>query len=239
MNLGERLMAALEFKTVFTLRVAGFAIPITETVIVTWIVMAILIISSLLLTRRLSDIPKKSQIFLEAFIGGLYSFGESQFGHHGRRFVPYIGSLFLFLLVANVLPVLTPIEAFGFVPPFELKPPTRDINVTAACAVMTIAIVIFSGFRARGVAGWFKRLAYPVPMMVPFNLMEFVIRPLSLCLRLFGNILGAYIIMLLIEAIAPLGVPPFLSLYFDFLDGLIQALVFTFLTTLFIAEAIE
>jgi F-type H+-transporting ATPase subunit a len=76
-------------------------------------------------------------------------------------------------------------------------------------------------------------------MMLPFNLMEYVIRPTSLCLRLFGNILGGLIIMRLIEAVAPVAVPPVISLYFDFLDGLIQALVFAFLTTLFVAEAVE
>ena len=78
-------------------------------------------------------------------------------------------------------------------------------------------------------------------MMLPFNLLEYIIRPLSLCLRLFGNILGGFIIMLLIEHALPipLGIPAFLSLYFDFFDGLIQAVVFVFLTTLFIAEAVE
>jgi F-type H+-transporting ATPase subunit a len=74
-------------------------------------------------------------------------------------------------------------------------------------------------------------------MMLPFNLMEYLIRPTSLCLRLFGNILGGFIIMRLVESVVPFFLPPLLSLYFDFLDGLIQALVFTFLTVLFVAEA--
>lgn len=239
MDLGERLMAELKFKTVFTIRIAGIGIPITETVIVCWVVMAILIVGALLLTRRLRTVPERSQIFLEAYVDFLNSFGKDQFGHQSGKYVPYIGTLFLFLSLANMVSIFSPIGAFGFEPPFALKPPTRDINVTAACAVMTIVIVIVSGFRAKGVVGWFKHLAHPVPMMIPFNLLEFVIRPLSLCLRLFGNILGALIIMLLIEAVAPIGAPPILSLYFDLLDGLIQALVFTFLTTLFIAEAIE
>jgi F-type H+-transporting ATPase subunit a len=78
-------------------------------------------------------------------------------------------------------------------------------------------------------------------MMLPFNLLEYIIRPASLCLRLFGNILGGYIIMLLIEQALPVPIilPAALSLYFDFFDGLIQAVVFTFLTTLFVAEAVE
>jgi F-type H+-transporting ATPase subunit a len=239
MDLGERLMEALKFKTVFTISIAGFQVPVTETIIVTWIVMAILIVASFLLTRRLKEIPEGSQVFLEAGIGFLNSFAKAQFGHKWSRFAPFIGTIFLFLATANILPVLSPIGAFGFEPPFELKPPTRDINVTASLAVLSIVIVLVSDLVVRGPIGWLKHLAHPTPMMVPFNLLEYLIRPLSLCLRLFGNILGAFIIMRLIEAVAPIGIPPILSLYFDFLDGLIQALVFTFLTTLFIAEAIE
>lgn len=239
MDLGERLMEALEFKTVFTLRIAGRELPITETVVVCWVVMGILIIGSLLITRNLREVPKGPQVFLEAAVGFLNSFAKEHFGKHWMRFAPYIGTVFLFLATANLLPVLSPVGAFGVEPPFSIKPPTRDINLTAALALVSIGIVIVSGFRARGFVGWLKHLAHPVPMMIPFNLLEYVIRPLSLCLRLFGNILGAFIIMRLIEAVAPVAVPPLLSLYFDLIDGLIQALVFTFLTTLFVAEAIE
>jgi F-type H+-transporting ATPase subunit a len=81
--------------------------------------------------------------------------------------------------------------------------------------------------------------------MLPFNLLEYLIKPLSLCLRLFGNVLGAYIIMRLIEGALDgvlhitVGIPVPFSLYFDFFDGFIQALVFTFLTTLYVSEAVE
>jgi F-type H+-transporting ATPase subunit a len=151
--------------------------------------------------------------------------------------------VFLFLLLANIIPAISPmgISIFGLEPPFVLKPPTRDINLTAALALISILLVLFGGLRARGLKGWVKNLFQPVPMMLPFNLLEYIIRPVSLCLRLFGNILGGYIIMLLVEQALPIPliVPAALSLYFDFFDGLIQAVVFTFLTTLFVAEAVE
>jgi len=169
----------------------------------------------------------------------LNSFSKEQFGHHWVGYAPYIGTVFLFLILANTISMFTPVGAFGFEPLFVIKPPTRDINLTSALAILSIGIVLVSGLRTHGIVGWLKRLAHPVPMMIPFNLMEYLIRPLSLSLRLFGNIMGAFIIMILIEAVAPIGVPPILSLYFDVIDGLIQALVFTFLTTLFVAEAIE
>jgi F-type H+-transporting ATPase subunit a len=239
MDLGEKITEALHFKTIFTLRAGGLDIPITETVIVTWIAMAILIIGSLLLTRNLRKIPQGPQILLEAFVGGINGFAKEQFGHSHYRYAPYIGTVFLFLATANLLPLFSPVGAFGIEPAFSIKPPTRDINLTSALALLSILLVLFSGLRARGIVGWLQRLAHPVPMMIPFNLMEYIVRPVSLSLRLFGNVLGAFIIMRLIEAVAPIGLPPVFSLYFDILDGLIQALVFTFLTSLFVAEAIE
>ena len=84
-----------------------------------------------------------------------------------------------------------------------------------------------------------KRFAKPMPILTPINILEIFIRPLSLCMRLFGNVLGAFVIMELVTLVVPVGVPAILSLYFDVFDGLIQAYVFVFLTSLYIAEAVE
>jgi F-type H+-transporting ATPase subunit a len=154
-----------------------------------------------------------------------------------------MGALFLFLLLANIISVVSPLEVklFGrhFVPPFPIRPPTRDINVTAALAVISILLVIFCGFAARGVKGWFKHLFHPLPFMLPFNIMEYGTRLISLGLRLFGNILGGFVLMTLIEKAIPFAVPMVMALYFDFFDGLIQAMIFVFLTSLYISEAIK
>ncbi|MDR3161880.1 MAG: F0F1 ATP synthase subunit A [Spirochaetaceae bacterium] len=215
------------------------SIDITETVLVSWVVMALLIAASFFLTRRLREVPRGAQTILEALVEFLDAFSKAQFGHRAGVYGPYIGTIFLFLLGANIIPAVSPVAAFGQEPPFSIRPPTRDINLTAAMAILSILLVLIGGLRARGFRPWCKNLLRPMPMMLPFNLLEYLIRPASMCLRLFGNILGGLIIMLLIESAVPIGVPPVLSLYFDFLDGLIQALVFTFLTTLFIAEAVE
>jgi F-type H+-transporting ATPase subunit a len=242
-----------EFKVIFSLPFPeGFSLTlfgqefrsldINETVLVSWVVMALLIIVSVVLTRRLRQVPRGAQVFLEAAMEFCNNFSREHFGRRAAIYGPYIGTVFLFLLLANIIPAISPlsISALGVEPPFVIKPPTRDINLTAALSLMSIALVFFGGLRARGPAGWFRNLLHPVPMMLPFNLLEYIIRPLSLCLRLFGNILGGFIIMLLIEKALPVPavVPAVLSLYFDFFDGLIQAVVFTFLTTLFVAEAV-
>jgi len=173
----------------------------------------------------------------------LNNFAAEQFGGFAKHFGPYMGSLFLFLLLANILPVLSPVElaAFGhaFNPPFLIRPPTRDINVTAALATISILLVIVAGFAARGFGGWFKRLLHPLPMMLPFNIMEYGTRLISLALRLFGNMLGGLVLMSLIEKLFPLLLPVVPSLYFDFFDGLVQAAIFVFLTSLYISEAVK
>ena len=112
-------------------------------------------------------------------------------------------------------------------------------NVTATLAVMSIILVEVAGVQKKGVKGWLKSFAEPVPIVLPINVLELVIRPLSLALRLFGNVLGAIVVMALVKYVAPLIVPLPLSFYFDIFDGVIQAYVFVFLTSLYIKEAIE
>jgi F-type H+-transporting ATPase subunit a len=236
-------MDALEIRTIFTLTIAGRPVPITETVIISWAVMLVLIAASLALTRRLKENPSGPQAVLEAVVEFLNNFATEQFGPYAKYLGPYMGSLFLFLFLANIIGVLSPVEVavFGreFAPPFSVRPPTRDINVTAALALISILLVLVSGFAARGFRGWFKRLLHPLPMMLPFNIMEYGTRLISLALRLFGNILGGYVLMGLIEKLFPLVLPMVFSLYFDFFDGMIQAAIFVFLTSLYISEAVK
>jgi F-type H+-transporting ATPase subunit a len=236
-------MEALEIKTIFTLNIMGFSIPITETVIISWLVMFILIVISLALTCRLKEVPTGRQAILETAVEFLNNFAKNQFGSFSKYLGPYIGSLFLFLLLANIIGVVSPVEVkfFGreFIPPFMIRPPTRDINVTAAFAVISITLVLVCGFAARGFAGWFKQLLHPLPMMLPFNIMDYGTRLISLCLRLFGNILGGFVLMTMIEGLFPVALPMIFSLYFDFFDGLMQAGIFVFLTSLYISEAVK
>jgi F-type H+-transporting ATPase subunit a len=236
-------MEAFEIKTIFTLVLFGYRIPITETVVVSWAVMAVLIVGSLLLTRKLKTVPSGPQAILEIGVEFLNNFTKNNLGIFARFLNPYIGSLFLFLLLANIASVFSPvtwtIAGREFTPPFLVRPPTRDINVTAALGVLSITLLLVCGFAARGVGGWFKRLFYPLPFMLPFNIMEYGTRLISLTLRLFGNMLGGYVLMLMIEGVLPVALPAVASLYFDFFDGLLQAGIFVFLSTLYISEAIK
>ena len=122
---------------------------------------------------------------------------------------------------------------------FGLTPPTKNVNVTAALALMSMALIYGAQFRYNGFLRGMKRFAQPMALLTPINLMEVVVRPLALCMRLFGNVLGAFIIMEMLKYLVPMVLPAAFSLYFDLFDGLIQTIVFVFLTTLFAGEGIR
>jgi len=223
----KSLLEELNCETVFTIPIFG-GIPISEAIVVTWIIMGILAIVAILLVRDLRvENPNKKQIVLETAIGGVYQFFEDSMGSHGKRYIPYMITVGLYIGVANLIGLL------GF------KPPTKDMNVTIALAIMSILLIEIAGVQQKGLKGWLKSFAKPVPIILPINILEVFIRPLSLCMRLFGNVLGAFVVMELIKLLIPVFIPVVFSLYFDIFDGLIQAYVFVFLTSLFIGEAIE
>lgn len=224
-NLTETLMEELNCETVFTLPVLG---GISESVVVTWVIMAVLVVLSIILTRNLRvENPGKVQLALEAAISWAQDFFEGVIGRENRRYVPYLITVLLYLGVANT------IALFGF------KPPTKDLNVTAALAIMSMFVIEFSGIRKNGVKHWLKHFGQPVPVVAPIMALEVVIRPLSLCMRLFGNMLAGFVVLELLKYFVPLIVPIPVSFYFDLFDGLLQAYVFVFLTALFMTEEME
>lgn len=223
-NLGETLMEELNCETVFSIGGIG----ISESVVVTWIIMAVVVLASILLTRNLKvEHPGRGQLMLEYAVTWLQGIGKGIVGEEGREYASYLTSVLIYLGIANLIGIL------GF------KPPTKDMNVTAALAVMSIILIEAAGIRRKGMKRWLKGFTEPVALVTPINILEIFIKPLSLCMRLFGNVLGAFVIMKLIECILPVGLPVLFSMYFDLFDGLIQAYVFVFLTGLFIKEAVE
>ncbi|MDD6196113.1 MAG: F0F1 ATP synthase subunit A [[Clostridium] aminophilum] len=226
-KLASRLLEELNVKTAFTIPVLG-GIEVAESVTVSWIVMAVLILGAIFLTRNLRvQNPGKRQLAAEFIVSWLDGFTGEMLGEHGKQYSSYISTVLLYIGLANVIGV------------FGLKPPTKDMNVTIALSVMSILLIEAAGIRQKGTGGWLKSFAQPIAIVAPINILEIVIRPLSLCMRLFGNVLGAFVIMELIKYVLPVGLPAVFSLYFDLFDGLIQAYVFVFLTSLFIAEAVE
>ena len=223
----ESLVSELGNKTAFTIPVLG-GVPVADSVVVTWIIMALLVVISLMLTRKLSvRSPGKVQVALEWAVQFLNGFVKTNIGTHWRPFAPWLGTVALYIGFSNLIGIL------------GLTPPTKDISVTTALAIMSMLLIYGSQFRYNGLLGGLKKFAAPMPLLLPINLMEVVIRPLALCMRLFGNILGAYIIMEMLKFVVPVVLPAIFSIYFDLFDGLIQTVVFVFLTALFTGEGIK
>lgn len=227
MDIAEKLVEELNTETVFSL--FGGKITFDEGTVVSWIIMAVFLIVGIILTIGLKvqgEISKR-QLFLEMCVEKMHSFFHKNMGKDGDRYIPWLMTVAIYIGACNMCGI------FGF------KSPTKELNVTLGLALTSIILVQYAGIHKKGTKGWLKSFAKPVPIVLPINILELVIKPMSLCFRLFGNIIGAYIIMKLIEAVVPVGLPVALSLYFDIFDGFIQAYVFVFLTSLYIQEAIE
>lgn len=226
-ELTESLMEELNCETVFTIPIFG-GIGVSESVVVTWIIMAVMVLAAIILTRDLRiDHISKRQAVAETIVTKLYSMVESMTGSEGKRYIPYLITILVYIGISNI------IGLFGF------KSPTKDLNVTAALAIMSIVLVEFAGIYQLGVKRWLHKFIEPIAIVTPINILEVFTRPLSLCMRLFGNVLGAFVIMELIKMVIPLFLPTVFSMYFDLFDGLLQAYVFVFLTSLYIKEAVE
>lgn len=225
-SLANELMEALELKTSFVIPIAG-GIPVPESTVITWGIMAIVILLCIIFVRNLKVVPEGPQVYVEALVGFIYGFIGDLLGEKGKRYIPFLGTVLIYLGCANIS---------GF---FRVAPPTKDLNVIAGLAIISLFLIVFSGIREKGLKGYLFSYAEPMPMMIPVNLLELITRPLSLCMRLFGNILGGFVLMELITFAAPAIVPLPFSCYFDFFDGLLQAYVFVLLTSLFINESIE
>lgn len=223
----KSLRADLNVDTVFTIPIFG-GIPVYESVVVTWIIIAAVLLVCLLITRNLSvEHPGKGQLALESFVEWLYRFFGETIGENGKRYVPYLVAVLIYIAISNLIGII------GF------KPPTKDMNVTIALSLMSIILIEASGVIAKGAKGFLHSFAEPMAIITPINILEVFIRPLSLCMRLFGNVLGSFVIMELLKLLVPVVLPALASLYFDIFDGLIQAYVFVFLTSLFMKESIE
>ena len=226
-DVASKLIEELNTETVFSL--FGGKLKIDEGTVVSWIIMAVFPIAGILLTRGLKVEGKlsKRQLFIEMCVDKMRTFFHNVMGPDGDRYIPWMMTVAVYIGACNMCGI------FGF------KSPTKELNVTVGLALTSIILVQYAGIHKKGTKGWLKSFAKPVPIVLPINLLELVIKPMSLCFRLFGNIIGAFIIMKLIESVVPVAIPVALSLYFDIFDGFIQAYVFVFLTSLYIQEAIE
>jgi F-type H+-transporting ATPase subunit a len=199
---------------------------ITRPVVTTWAIMLVLTLASWLVTRRLAPHPDRRQAVLEIVVIGILGQVEEVIRKDARPLLPLLGTLFIFLVAANLSSILPGTEA-----------PTAKIETPAALALIVFVSVHYFGVRARGPLGYLASFAKPKLIMLPLNLLSEVTRTFSLMVRLFGNVMSGEFVIALVVALAGLFVPiPLMAL--EILLGLVQAYIFTVLATVFIGAAI-
>lgn len=199
---------------------------ISETIVVQWCIILILGIVSYLLTRNLKRIPNKKQVVLEALYSYAKGLVDTNMGESFTSYLPYVGTLVVYLMAMNLTGLI------------GIEPPTRDISVTAALGLTSFFVVNLTAMKRKGVWGYTKALGKPYLLMLPLNILERVTLPISLALRLYGNMYAATLLIGLVYdalnsfalGIAQIGLPIIVHGYFDLFDGTIQMMVFTMLT---------
>lgn len=233
-DLAKALTDELNIEEVFGFDIHGVHIGFDESTVVSWIIMVSLSLIFFFLTRNLKVEGKisKRQLLLELVYTKANAFFEGLMGPKVRNFIPWLMSMALFIGASNIIGL------------FGMKPPTKSMQVTAAMALTSIVLIEYSAFRDKGIKGRLRAFTKPIGVVTPINILEVFTKPLSLCMRLFGNVLAAFTIMEVLKIalsmfMPPIVIPVIFSLYFDIFDGLLQAYIFVFLTALYLEESAE
>jgi F-type H+-transporting ATPase subunit a len=197
------------------------------TVITTWLLMAALGLTAWLATRRLRIEPRPLQVAVEGVVGVIEDAIAAVLPEHARRVLPFIASLWLFLVCANLV---------GLVP--GLHSPTRDLSATAALAILVFVSVHWYGIRTQGLRAYLHHYLTPSPILLPFHLISEVSRTVALAVRLFGNIMSLEMAALLVLLVAGFLAPvPILMLHV--IEALVQAYIFGMLALIYVAGGIQ
>jgi len=207
-----------------------------QVLINSWIVIAIILAMAVLTTRDLKPIPEGGQNFIEYLLEFIRDIAKTQIGDEYKRWVPYIGTMFLFIFVSNWSGALIPWKIIEL-PHGELGAPTNDINTTAGLALLTSAAYFYAGIGKRGLE-YFTKYVQPTPILLPINVLEDFTKPLSLSFRLFGNILADELVVAVLISLVPLVIPIPL-IFLGLFTSAIQALIFATLSGAYIGEAME
>ncbi len=206
----------------------GFA-KLNATILVTWVNIALLVGVSALITRRLSSDENlgRGQNLLEVVVDNIRKQIADMGLSPADEFLPFIGTIFLFILVPNVLSVVPGYRA-----------PTGSLSTSAALAICVFVAVPVWGILRRGISGYFKLYITPTPFMLPFNIMGEVSRTLALAVRLFGNIMSGAMIAGILLSLAPLFFPVLMNIL-GLITGVIQAYIFAVLAAVYLTAAVR
>ena len=230
----------------------NFGNLITQTTVSLFVVTILLMIVGYIASRKIEKRPGAIQVLVEKVLNMLYNLVEQTMGKHNLRFAPYIGTLFLSCMFGSLIGTT-----------MLFRSTTADFSVTLAYALVTSVMVWYHNIKANGFIGWLKGFTEPIVIMTPMNLISEIAQPIAMAFRHFGNVAGGGVLTTLIYAalavatqaifswvpaqiiealgefppFLQVGIPAFLSLYFDFFSAFVQAFVFCLLTMVYVAGA--
>lgn len=234
-------------KVYFVIHTPWFDINVTQTMLSLLVVTLILIIISAIISRKITKRPGRFQVIVEKLVTMLYNLVEDTMGKHNLKFAPYIGTLFLSSIIGTLIGMT---QIFRSV--------TADLSVTLAWALVTSVMVWYNNIKNFGFKSWLKGFTEPIVVMTPMNIVSEIAQPISMAFRHFGNVAGGSVLTALVYAALALvsnlifgwlpglignipfmqvGIPAFLSVYFDLFSGFVQALVFSLLTMVYVGGA--
>ncbi len=202
-------------------------VAITRTVVTTWGIMIIISVTAWFSTRRLRQNPSPMQTAIEGIVAAIEASILSVAPEHGRQIMPFIATLWLFLVIANLC---------GIIP--GLHSPTHDLSATSAFAILVFLSVHWFGIRTQGFRNYLHHYLTPSPILLPFHIISEITRTIALAIRLFGNIMSLEMAAMLILLVAGLLAPiPILMLHI--IEALVQAYIFGMLALIYVAGAIQ
>ena len=234
-------------KVYFSIHTPIGDINITQTTVSILAVTVLLMVISYFATRKLTKRPGKFQVVCEKLVSMLYGLVEDTMGKHNLRFAPYIGTIFLTSIFSTLI---------GMTQVFRSA--TADLSVTLAWALVTTGMVWYWNIKNFGFKAWIKGFTEPIVVMTPMNIVSEIAQPISMAFRHFGNVVGGNVLTALIYTalagvsslafgwigdvfklipIFQVGIPAFLSIYFDLFSGFVQAFVFSLLTMVYVGAA--
>ena len=208
-------------------------LDVTGEVITMWILLAMVAVIALIVKSSLQERPGKFQNVIEYAVEYLENFFCDLLGKEkGRKFFPFLGSLFVFIIMSNYSGLVPGVGLTDYV-----KAPTASLSVTAGLGVITFLFLQIAGLR-NGVKQYFKRFVMPMFFMLPLLILDEIIKPVSLALRLYGNIFGEEMVMEELYHIFPVG-PPIIMMVLSLLFCALQAMVYTMLVSIYLDEVTE
>jgi len=201
-----------------------------EVIAMTWIAIIILLVFGFLAARKRARMPNSVQLLGELVVSGLYRLTEDALDKKmARTYGPLTCALFMFLVISNWLGII----------PF-LEEPTKDLNTPISLGAMGFFIAHYAGIKAKGIKKYLKEYCEPIFFMMPLNVIGELAKVISISFRLFGNIMGGAIIIMVVSYLSySLVLPPFLNAFFGLFVGTIQAFVFTMLTIVYISVQVK